>query len=537
MIVFGSQRGGGADLATHLCNTEDNAYVERIEGRGSVADDTHGAFAEWEAIAHAMTRCQNYMYSLSINPDPAQGKFTHEQYMDYINRAEAKLGLQGQDREIYWHIKPDKYGNLRDHYHCIWFRIDVQECKAIPISFDKSKLMMVTREFARDHNLVLPDGYETGRAKADQLSLYDKAQMDQTGLTKEERMDIITDLWRASDNAQAFIAGLEAHGYMLASGRRPYVLVDIYGHTNALPRMISDKTVRQKDVLAFLEKDFPKDALPSVEEAKEMAAAHYAERKDMRRAEEEAAELAALERSQEKRADALQAERAQLETRQQAEKQALAIRRTGEQDALSKRHASQAMQVEFERARNTPKGIAGFFARYTGYNFVRSQLHRREDRLRESAQALERERLAAEQEQKTSGQTRLHQLQMMEQRRKEQAQQNVFARERRSLQTKSEQARARAYRSGHDHMPALHLTLTPGGRKAMPHRAARRYTSTTVKELNVKAQSNAEENNADLREDFFQAARRPKKSRSSSSKEPGAHFNVDGQDRNGGRGR
>ena len=44
---------------------------------------------------------------------------------------------------------------------------------------------------------------------------------------------------------------------MLATGKRPYVLVDLYGEMNALPKLIDDKQVRTKDIRAFLERDFP----------------------------------------------------------------------------------------------------------------------------------------------------------------------------------------------------------------------------------------------------------------------------------------
>ena len=93
MIPKASQRGLGQDLATHLQNAYDNEYVEIAEVRGAVARDLHGAFAEWELCAHAMTRCRNYLYSLSVNPDPAQEPLSREQYLDYIGRAEGKLGL------------------------------------------------------------------------------------------------------------------------------------------------------------------------------------------------------------------------------------------------------------------------------------------------------------------------------------------------------------------------------------------------------------------------------------------------------------
>lgn len=93
MIPKASQRGGGKDLATHLLNAFDNELVEVAEVSGAIAPDLHGAFAEWEAIAAGLTKCRNYLYSLSVNPDGGQGQLSRAQYMDYIDRVEKALGL------------------------------------------------------------------------------------------------------------------------------------------------------------------------------------------------------------------------------------------------------------------------------------------------------------------------------------------------------------------------------------------------------------------------------------------------------------
>ncbi len=530
MIAFGSQRGGGADLATHLSNAEDNEYVELADLRGSVAEDLHGAFAEWEAQAHAMTKAEKYLYSLSINPDPAQGRLTPDQYMDYIARAEERLGLAGQPRAVVCHIKQQRDGNLREHYHVVWSRTDVQDLKAIPIAFDRPKLMMVAREFARDHGLSLPDGYQTGRAKADQLSLYDKAQLDQTGLSKEERMELITELWRQSDSAKAFVGALEDNGYILATGKRPYVLVDIYGHTNALPRMIDDKSVRTKDIVAFLEKDFPTEPPPegkegpdpiiSVEEAKELAARHRAEREQLRKTEAQAEQLEILEASQAKRREKLEREHASVRQRQDDEKRALARENAERVQAMTANHAGQDFEVQFRRAQNAPTGLAGFLAKVSGVAYVRGRLQAREDRKREELQAEERRRLEQQNEDKRREQERVHQLVQIEQRRKEHAQQLTFARERRSLETAQQRQHAMRMRRGHDHMPAMNLTLGPPGRKAAPYKAKNRYTSTTAKELNVKARPRDKQEPAHMREDFSFAADPPSRKHTDTSKGP-----------------
>ncbi|MGP0095185.1 MAG: relaxase/mobilization nuclease domain-containing protein [Xanthobacteraceae bacterium] len=144
--------------------------MEVAQVRGSVARDLHGAFAEWEAQAHTLTRCTNYLYSLSINPDQRQGRLTREQYLEYIDRTEQRLGLSGQPRAVVFHVKKDRQGTPREHCHVVWSRIDVERGKARHVAFDHEKLMIVTREFARDHGLKLPDGYGRLRQRERQIN-------------------------------------------------------------------------------------------------------------------------------------------------------------------------------------------------------------------------------------------------------------------------------------------------------------------------------------------------------------------------------
>lgn len=53
MILKGSQRGNGSDLAVHLMNSYDNERVEIAEIHGAVADDLFGAFAELRLLPQA----------------------------------------------------------------------------------------------------------------------------------------------------------------------------------------------------------------------------------------------------------------------------------------------------------------------------------------------------------------------------------------------------------------------------------------------------------------------------------------------------
>ena len=82
MIPKASQRGGAADLATHLMNAYDNEQVIIHDIRGAIASDLHGAFAEWEVLADTLTKCKKHLYSLSLNPDQEQGGLSPAQYDD-----------------------------------------------------------------------------------------------------------------------------------------------------------------------------------------------------------------------------------------------------------------------------------------------------------------------------------------------------------------------------------------------------------------------------------------------------------------------
>src|ERR1035437_5902714 len=152
-----NQRGRGQQLAAHLMNDFDNDRVEVANVRGSVAQDLSGAFAEWQADGKA-TNCRKYLYSLSPNPDQRQGKLAHEEYLDFIDRAEKRLGLENQPRAIVFHVK---YG--REHAHVAWSPIDTEKMRAVQMSNDHQKLRKVVQEFAKHYGIELPDGMQKNK--------------------------------------------------------------------------------------------------------------------------------------------------------------------------------------------------------------------------------------------------------------------------------------------------------------------------------------------------------------------------------------
>ena len=467
MIPFGSQRALGQDLATHLLNEYDNELMEVAEVRGAIAQDLHGAFAEWEVQARALTQCRNYLYSLSVNPDPAQGELTREQYFDYIDRTEQELGLTGQPRAIIFHIKDG-----REHCHVVWSRIDADNGRAVQIAFDRQKLMMVTREFAREHGLSLPDGYFKDRNGKDrQLSLYEMHQQRTTGLTKEERMEHVTDAWRQSDSPKAFVQALAARGYILATGKRPYVLVDLYGHMNALPKLIDDKTVRTKDIRTFLEAEFPPETLPTVEKAKELAAAHRKAFDDHRDHKQKAEAVAHLMKAQARRRQELEDQQNVLRQRQHQERQALAQQHRAARDAQRAAWLAQIKSIRRQRSEHRPHGLAAFLGRVSGVELIRKAVHRYQDRKRYRSWLKERNRLRQRQDRQRRELARRHEMQALDLQRKIRALGHIDKRELKSLEESLRAEQRIADRGGRDRMPAIRIDLKPYRRPFAPREA------------------------------------------------------------------
>jgi hypothetical protein len=447
MIPFGSQRALGQDLATHLLNTQDNERMEVAQVRGAVARDLHGAFAEWEAQAHTLTRCSNYIYSLSINPDQRQGRLTKEQYLDYIDRAENRLGLAGQPRAVVFHIKKDKNGVPREHCHVVWSRIDAERGKARHMAFDHDKLMMVTREFARDHGLTLPDGYYRDKGqerpkKNRQLTLYEKNQQDKGGLSKEQHMAQVTAAWSRRDTPRTFVRSLEDMGYILATGTRDYVLVDLYGNMNSLPKLIDDKKVRIKTLREFLGKEFPKDSLPTVDEARALVAGHRAAMElfgsNELRAVQEARQKEkreALQHKQQDRRLPLTQEGKALAERQRQTRHVLSGQQMQSRAALRQGYLQESRRIRIDRLAHKPKGLAAFLGCITGVELITQKIQQYRDKTRYDAFAAKKRELTDRQQRETSALTKQQELQTLTAHRRLRALELIEQRELRSLET------------------------------------------------------------------------------------------------------
>ena len=257
MILKGSQRAGGRQMAVHLLNGKDNEHVTIHQIRGFIASDVLGALNEAYALSKG-TQCKQFMYSLSLNP-PQDEKVGIETFEGALERIEKKLGLEDQPRVVVFHEKEG-----RRHAHCVWSRIDIEDMKAINIAFPKRKLNAISKSLYLEHGWKMPKGF---RDKTQKNPLnYTRAEWQQAARIGRKAPEIKRELqecWAYSDNKRSFDNALQDKGYYLARGdKRGFVAVDLHGEVYSLSRQLGQKTKSLEARLGRAE------ILPSVTEVK-----------------------------------------------------------------------------------------------------------------------------------------------------------------------------------------------------------------------------------------------------------------------------
>lgn len=393
MILKGNQRGGGSQLAAHLQNSFTNEVLEVHEVTGTIAHDLSGFMAE--IYAHSLpTKAQQPYYHLMINPDQAQRRLTVEEYYDVIARTERSLKLIGQPRAVVFHEIRDEKGDLRQHAHVVWSRIDVDKGKAINLHEDHNSLRRVAQSFAHDYGLELPEGLKKdhGRDRHErrkkQESHMERQQRERSGVHKREHLAEIGECWDSTKDGPAFVKALEAKGYTLARGERKgkqgYCLIDMYGDVHSISRFIEAPA---KEIRARL-KSHPLDMLPTVEEARaatkeklEQIRARVDEAHDEKKSPAEDRRKALIERQEHRRAD-LDKQRLDLHARQFRERAAL-------RDMQAEHHAD----VAAARLEKQPKGLAAFLTRITGISRFVAWAQDKADQRREATHKAQTEAL------------------------------------------------------------------------------------------------------------------------------------------------
>jgi hypothetical protein len=256
LILKGSQRAGGRQLAAHLLRTDENEHVEVHEVRGFMADDLHGAFQEAYAASKG-TRAKQPFFSLSLNP-PSNENVPTEVFESAIERVERRLGLAGQPRAVVFHEKDG-----RRHAHAVWSRIDTAEMKAVNLPHYKLKLRDVAREIYLERGWQMPRGFANSKERDPANFTLPEWQAKRANHDPKVLKQMFRECWAISDSGKAFAQALKSRGYTLARGdRRGYVAVDYRGEAYAIARYAGVRTKQVRERLDDTAR------LPSVDQAR-----------------------------------------------------------------------------------------------------------------------------------------------------------------------------------------------------------------------------------------------------------------------------
>lgn len=336
MILKGSQRGGGMQLAAHLTRLDENDHVEVHNVRGFVSSDLTSALMEAYAVSRG-TKCRQFLFSLSLSPPPAEN-VPVPVFENAIEEIEKRLGLAGQPRVIVFHEKEG-----RRHAHSVWSRIKSEEMKAINLSHTRLKLRDISRQLYFEHGWRMPRGLANSEER-NPLN-FTRAEWQRAKLFKKDPREIkelFRECWAMSDSHKAFAQALAARGYYLARGdERRFVAVDIDRGVYAIARWCG---VRTKDVAARLGDP---EKLSSVEKVKRELVGKAREKLK--------GFVVEAEREFALAADNFNARRAALVGKQRKERSAL-------QQAQSERWKKESL----ERAQRFRKGLRGIWDRLTG---------------------------------------------------------------------------------------------------------------------------------------------------------------------------
>ena len=277
MIIKGTSRAGPSGLAAHLGNTKTNERVTLLETRGTVSQDLRGALVEMDAYAVG-TRCEKSLYHANIDPQPPN-RLTPEQRIEAIDALEEKLGLVGHQRVVVMH---EKHG--REHFHVVWTRIDLDHMRSVSDSHNYRKHEEVARDLERrfGHERVQGAHAERdGTERPDRTpSRAELRQEERTGIKGKDVKREVTEALRACDGPEAFRTALYDKGYLLAKGdRRDFVIVDREGGIHSLARRIDG--MNAAGLREFM-KPLDREALPSIEQAREIADEWEVRRKEAR---------------------------------------------------------------------------------------------------------------------------------------------------------------------------------------------------------------------------------------------------------------
>jgi hypothetical protein len=271
VIAKGNLHGDGAKLIDYMLTAQEGERVE-FGGAGGFeffSDDLREAAGLMQRMAEVITDAEKPWFHTQTRLAPGE-HLTRAQWEEVLEREEKRLGFTGLPRAWSFHI--DEATGER-HMHAAWYRVDVEQERAVDPGLFKLKLKELSRECERDFGLR---EVSNERKPDDRAKYADRDEVEESrrlGTDVRALRNTILDCLQRSDNGKSLTAALLAHGMVLAAGDRRdcFVVVDQDGGHHALNKRLTGITLEE---MRGRLSDLNRAALPSVEEAQEHQARH-----------------------------------------------------------------------------------------------------------------------------------------------------------------------------------------------------------------------------------------------------------------------
>lgn len=329
-----------------------------------------------------LSDCEKFLYHASINPAKGE-RLTVQQWENAVDLLEKNLGLEGHQRATVKHVKDG-----RAHYHIVWDRVDLDTLTAVRMSHNYRAHELTARELEREFGLERVQGAHVerdGPRPERQPKQWEVDRGRRSGIDPRKVKEEVSELWAWAENGADFARALEARGYILAQGdRRDFVIIDSNGDPHSIARRAGAKAAEVREKLA----DIDKEALPTVEQAKELqqerqeekaaasleksyelgadmvsqqqAATRHHEQRQKALEEAEAAKQREAEEAKRREAETLKALQAKAQKdREEAEKRQREAAQKEREEAAKKQREQEARQREEQRTREQGGGFAG----------------------------------------------------------------------------------------------------------------------------------------------------------------------------------
>jgi hypothetical protein len=251
MVIRGSTRGNGKQLAGYLLSKKDNENIHVLEVEGKVDADKKELFYALASMSLTsdLTKSDKGLYHAIINPGYGDDqKMTPDDWMKAADILAKHTKFENQRRIIVLHEKKG-----RTHAHVVFERYD----------HEKGKMKSDSWNYRGQD-----------KARFEMEKVFAHAKTPNKNLKRPEARRDLTELWKSSKSGRDFIAAAKANGYIIAkgSGRRPYMVIDNTGRSFDLVREIQGvktKEVKERLSAERLKTDKEEIELIRIKQAKE----------------------------------------------------------------------------------------------------------------------------------------------------------------------------------------------------------------------------------------------------------------------------